>query len=215
MKIKKVLRQIISFGMEDILNVDDNKKANPNAVIAGDPVHRIEVTNGLFPLSDQEKKGLFQFYVDGNSMSPCNINSGDNLLALKIDSNTYQVQKGDFLILRVDPSYYQDEIPNYDYKLRRVIMPIKKEWTEEDIINKLKESDGEEQIWLYHYQKNLRKKYKKAKRHYTDCDLVLSCTYRNGLLDYSFHRLESIAYKVEKVIKKKNKLTYIDASKIA
>lgn len=205
MKVNNTLKQILNFGMADILNVDESQKAPRYMVIAGDPVHRVDFSNKLLKLTEEEKQGWEQFVIDGNSMSPLGLESGDNLLASSISPATYTITEGDFLLLAVDPHYYSGEKPNYTYKLRQAIMRIEASWDEDEIIRRMKTDDSQEEIWLTSYQKRLREKYQKARRHYPNGDLILSATYRNGRLDYSFHSVDYIRYRVEVVIHKQGR----------
>lgn len=212
--MRDLIKQIMCLGMADILNKQE-KMASRNTVIAGDPAHSTEKYNSLFELQDVDMGGLKQFQVDGNSMSPCEIENGDNVLAEKIDYNNYTVNRGDFLIIKVDPTYYVNEKPNYYYKLRRAIMLVDKNWDENNIIDKLKSVEGGELIWLGSYQKKLKEKYNKARNHYRDCDLVLSCTFKNGVMSYSFHRKEYIEYKVVTIIKNNKNHDLVNVKSIA
>lgn len=201
MKVNNIVKEILNFGMADILNVDDSQNAPSYMVIAGDPVHRVDFSNKLITLSEKEKNSLAQFVIDGNSMSPLGLENGDNLLASSI-RQSYNIKEGDFLLLEVDPNYYDGEKPNYKLKLRHAIMCVDASWDENEIIEKMKAKDTQEEIWLSSYQKRLREKYQKARAHYQNCDLILSATYHNGRLDYSFHRVDYIRYRVEVVIHK-------------
>ncbi|WP_297644383.1 hypothetical protein [uncultured Bacteroides sp.] len=189
--------------MADILNVDDGQRAPHYMVIAGDPVHRVDFSNKLLELTDEEKGNREQFVIDGNSMSPLGLESGDNLLVSLIEPS--QITEGDFLLLEVDPDYYSGEKPNYDLKLRQAIMLVKSSWDEDEIIERMKSKDSQEEIWLTSYQKRLREKYQKVRAHYKNCDLILSATYRHGRLDYSFHNVDYICYRVEVVIHKQDR----------
>ena len=203
MKVNSTLKQILNFGMDDILNVDEGQKAPHYMVIAGDPVHHVDFSNKLLELTAEEKGEREQFVIDGNSMSPLGLESGDNLLVSSIVSS--QIKEGDFLLLEVDPNYYNNEKPNYDLKLRQAIMLVDASWDEDEIIARMKSNDSQEEIWLTSYQKRLREKYQKARAHYKNCDLILSATYRHGRLDYSFHNVDYIRYRVEVVIHKQGR----------
>lgn len=84
-----------------------------------------------------------------------------------------------------------------------------------DIIDKLKSVEGGELIWLGSYQKKLKEKYNKTRNHYRDCDLVLSCTFKNGVMSYSFHRKEYIEYKVVTIIKNNKNHDLVNVKSIA
>ena len=68
-------------------------------------------------------------------------------------------------------------------------------------MNRLKQMDSQAEIWLKSYRNCLHEKYLKAKRHYNTGRLVLSTTYKNGTLRYSFHRIDFVKYKVEAIVK--------------
>lgn len=67
----------------------------------------------------------------------------------------------------------------------------------DSIIRKLKEMDDHPEIWLSECQENLRAKLAKARSVYPDAKLVLSCTYKNGDLQYSFHKKDAVEYVTE------------------
>lgn len=194
-------RQLVNFGMADILNEEQVTKAPDCCVVAGDPasgsISNASPINTGVTLSENKR----QFVVCGNSMSPRNIDDGDNLIVSLINPLRDPINEGDYLVVKVDPTYYEKEKPLFEYKLRCAIMVIEDGWTEDQIIEKLKEMDSQPEIWLGMYQRNLRKKFRKARRHYSDGELMLSCTYKNGILRYSFHKLDFIKYKADELIK--------------
>lgn len=134
--MKKVLRQIIGFGMADILNRDNKGKADDCCVVAGDPVSHVNNVTGLVDVKDiQLSDGLKQFVTCGNSMSPKDIDDGDNLIGRRFEMGADKTNEGDFLILKVDPNYYDGETPNYLHKVRCAIMTVPKDWSAEMIID--------------------------------------------------------------------------------
>lgn len=214
--MNEVLRQILDFGMADILNEDNDGKADDCCVAAGDPVSEVNDCTGLIDINNNHfSDGLKQFVTCGNSMSPKDIDDGDNLLGRKFDMGADRINEGDFLILKVDPNYYSGETPNYLHKLRCAIMTVPKDWSEQMIIDKMKEMDSQPEIWLRSYQKGLRTKLDKARRHYKNTDLILSCTYKNGRLCYSFHDLRFVEYKVIAQIKRDNPEKIVNLLKAA
>lgn len=199
--MNEFFRQLVNFGMADILNGEQLRKAPEHCVVAGDPAS--STVSCLSPISIEASvgEGKRQFVVCGNSMSPRNIDDGDNLIASPINAGNDLISAGDFLVVRVDPTYYEGETPLFDYKLRCAIMVVEDGWSDDDIIEKLKDMDSQPEIWLGMYQKNLREKFRKARRHYPTGKLMLSCTYKNGILRYSFHRLDFIEYRADELVK--------------
>ena len=202
--MNEFFRQLLNFGMADILNEEKVTKASDSCVVAGDPASGSVNDVSLINMGVTLDKNKRQFVVCGNSMSPRNIDDGDNLIVSLINPLLDQINEGDFLVVNVDPTYYEKEKPLFDYKLRCAIMVIEDGWSEEQIIEKLKEKDSQPEIWLGMYQRNLREKFRKARRHYPDGKLMLSCTYKSGLLCYSFHKLDFIKYRAEELIKPDN-----------
>lgn len=199
--MNEVVRQLLNFGMADIFNESEASKVESYLVAAGDPASSMTHYDHLIELKDSVRMGRRQFAVCGNSMSPLGIDDGDNILANDFNTNTGDIREGDFLIVKVDPTYYEGERPNYEYKLRCAIMIVEESWTEEMIVNRLKQMDSQAEIWLKSYRNCLHEKYLKAKKHYNTGRLVLSTTYKNGTLRYSFHRMDFVKYKVEAIVK--------------
>lgn len=199
--MNEFVRQLLNFGMADILNENEAPKVESYLVAAGDPASSMPHYDHLIELEDSVRKGRKQFAVCGNSMSPLGIDDGDNVLANDFNTNNGDIREGDFLIVEVDPTYYEGERPNFEYKLRCAIMVVEESWSEEMIVNRLKQMDSQAEIWLKSYRNCLHEKYVKAKRHYNTGRLVLSATYKNGTLRYSFHRIDFVKYKAEAIVK--------------
>ena len=136
--MNEVVRQLLNFGMADIFNESEASKVESYLVAAGDPASSMTHYDHLIELKDSVRMGRRQFAVCGNSMSPLGIDDGDNILANDFNTNTGDIREGDFLIVKVDPTYYEGERPNYEYKLRCAIMIVEESWTEEMIVNRLK-----------------------------------------------------------------------------
>ena len=181
--------------------VDDTNgrqvKAAPNMVAAGDPANNLDDDGRLIKLEKQLPEGYMQFIVCGISMTPKGIDDGDNLICRQIVNHDFLVKKGSFLIIKVDPSYYNGECPVYDYKLRYAIMDIESGKQADSIIGELKNMDDHPEIWLPECQANLRTKLSKARNVYPNDKLVLSCTYKNGDLQYSFHKKDAVEFIAE------------------
>lgn len=163
-------------------------------VAAGDPANNLDDDGRLIRLDKPLPDGYVQFVVCGISMTPKGIDDGDNLICSPVDKASFFVKEGMFLIIKVDPDYYKDETPVYDYKLRCAIMAIEPGEQADAIIEKVKDIDSHPEIWLTKYQDNLRTKLNKARNVYPDAELVLSCTYKNGDLQYSFHKKDAVEY---------------------
>ena len=207
--MKNWIRQILEFGMADLFNDKPTGMASEDVVCAGDPANSPESGNGLLKLNPEIVGNKIQKRVDGYSQSPRGIDDGDNILMSPIDATKDPVREGDFLIVKVDPDYYEDEKPRFKYKMRCAIMIIEEDWTEDDIINRLKTMDSQPEIWLGYFQKNLRRKFQKARGHYPTGRLMLSTTYKNGVLQYSFHKPEFIIYRADVLIKEDDPDTLI------
>jgi predicted nucleic acid-binding Zn ribbon protein len=166
-------------------------------VAAGDPTNNIDDDGRLIRLDKQLPDGYMQFVVCGTSMAPKGIDDGDNLVCKPVNSHDFLIKKGMFLIIKVDPNYYKEEVPIYDYKLRCAIMDVECGEKAGDIIMKMKDMDDCPEIWLPECQENLRKKMAKARSVYPLDKLVLSCTYKQGDLQYSFHKKDAVEFIAE------------------
>lgn len=195
------LRQLLNFGMADILNDEATPEMIDYLVTAGDPASSALCCDYLVKLDESLLENKKQFIICGNSMSPLGIDDGANVIASPFMSDTDIVNEDDFLIVEVDPDYYENERPNFKYKMRCAIMVVEDTWSKDDIINRLKSMDSQVEIWLSSNKKDLYKKYEKAKFHYQTGRLVLSKTYKNGKLRYSFHKLDFVRYKAVKMVK--------------
>lgn len=199
--MKEFVRQLLNFGMADILNEEEAPKVESYLVAAGDPASSTPHYDHLIEIEKEKKEGRSQFAVCGNSMSPLGIDDGDNILANPFTPARDSIKEGDFLIVKVDPNYYEGERPNFEYKMRCAIMEVEESWTEQMIISKLKQMNSQSEIWLKSSQKCLHEKFVKAKRHYGTGKLVLSSTYKNGSLRYSFHKIDYVEFMATALIK--------------
>lgn len=194
------LKERLNKWLKAYNNADDaNIKAPSYLVAAGDPAQNVVADGKLVPLDEEELEGnRKQFLVCGISMTPKDIDDGDRLICCPVLKNEdKQFKEGWFLVIKVDPKYYPDEYPIFEYKLRCSIAPIRKGMQVDEIINLLKSMDSQPEIWLEEYQKILREKLEKARRVYPDDSLILSCTYKNGDLRYSFHQVDAVEYIAE------------------
>lgn len=176
-------------------------KAAPYMVTAGDPANDLIDDGRLIHLNQKLPDGKMQFVVCGISMTPRGIEDGDNLIGRPI-GDRQGIKEGQMLIIKVDPKYYPTEKPVYDYKLRCAIMAVDTGMDADAIIEQLKGKDSQPEIWLQENQDNLRAKLEKARSIYPTDKLMLSCTYREGKLCYSFHKIDAVEYIAETRIRR-------------
>ena len=133
--------------------------------------------------------------VLGNSMSPMDICNGDYLLSVPYHAND-NIVKGTYLVIAVDKDYYRRfkfEEAIFDMKLRRSLLKVEPGRSLDQIISDLKDTNHEE-IFLPKNQEMLAEKYSSARKAYPADELMLSTTYKNGSLRYSFHPIRLIRY---------------------
>ncbi len=195
----RIVEQVLTFGMADtfanIGKVDDGIIR----VAAGDPALPIQNSTPEYEVPDSfevdgksYKKADFDSYlVTGNSMSPRGIKNGDFLLVKRNEEAVYN--PGDYLIIKVDLDYYKNFNPKtvtYDYKLRKALLKVDSQMTVGDIVRTLKTTHFE--LNIEEYQKKMEGKFNKARLAYPDEELMLSITYHDGHLCYSFHPVRLI-----------------------
>lgn len=126
--------------------------------------------------------------VLGNSMSPREINNGDLIFAKPYTADA-DIKEGLLLIIEVDKDYYKEykhEEVYFEYKLRRSLIRVRRNMNLQDIVDKLKDIDHED-ILLPRNMENLSEKFELARRAYPTEELILSTTYKNGVMKYSLH----------------------------
>lgn len=139
--------------------------------------------------------------VDGYSMSLEDINNGDVLLCKPVNCNERKsIGSGKYIIIKVDPDYYvyKKKTLSFQRKLRKTLMKVASNIDIETLIQELKKID--DSVLLTENEKNLRKKFKEIKSYYKKEDLMLSLTYREGSLRYSFHPVSLIESVAEYVL---------------
>lgn len=194
-----ILEQVMTLGHVRLFRNIGKEDDCITRVAAGDPALPISARNHHYDIPETfnvEGKTLRgadydKYLVMGNSMLPKGIHNGNYLLVKKNEENTYQM--GDFLIIRVDNDYYKKYNPQtviYDYKLRMALMRISANMSAAQIIEELKYTHFE--INIESNQKYMSGKYKKARQAYPNEELVLSTTYHDGRLCYSFHPMQLI-----------------------
>lgn len=207
--------QIYTFGMyRQIKNVREEsrkKTLSQNVVAAGDPAQ--EGYNGetetVLPETvsfDGKELNLNDFAiwtVDGYSMSPEDINNGDVLLCHPIASGLRgNIGYGKYVVIDVDPDYYafKKKTLSFQKKLRKTLMKVSPDMDVETLMCELKKVD--DSVLLPENKKRLREKFKEIKSYYKNEELMLSLTYRDGELRYSFHPVSLIAFVADYVLSK-------------
>lgn len=198
---KYILEQILTLGQSDFFRTVGRRETDILRVAAGDP---------SLPISQPEKdvkipdtivvdeheinvKDYTLYEVSGNSMSPKDIKDGNSLL---VKESIEGYKGGDFIIVSVDKEYYKKYNPKtalYDFKLRYAIMEVSPTMTTANIISSIRDRHFE--IVLEKNQRKLENKYGKARKAYPNDQLMLSTTYHDGVLCYSFHPIKLIVGK--------------------
>lgn len=206
-RIIRVLRHIYTMGVADELD-RLIVKSEGDRVAAGDPAqyghlqecklelpHYIKTSTGSIDTS-----GFKSFVVDGFSMLPEGISNGDVLLCTPVSIEKENVQGDLFVVIKVDEDYYKSKGKSlkFDYKLRKTLLHVSANEKVENIIENLQKFNDD--ILLPENQKNLRNKYEESTSYYKQ-DLMLSITYREGALRYSFHPLNLIEYQTVYVLR--------------
>mgnify|MGYP001106880380 CR=1 FL=1 len=182
-------------------NEDNYEKDGIDIVAAGDPAQdghkRVNKTNIPQELLLGETKidtnDFCKYIVDGYSMSPEDIDNGDILLCKPLsDFTTEDITSNHYVIINVDKEYYKAKNKSLKFKtkLRKTKMIVPAGMAFDDLVVSLKDID--DSILLSENQKRLKKKFNETKSFYKDRELILSITYRDGSLRYSFHPKELI-----------------------
>lgn len=191
--LKNILGHVLSMGQTDFFrSIGNDDTTDTKIVAAGDPALPIRQTISSnakgFDLSDYEDidtRRYEKFMVTGNSMLPKGIKDGDCLF---VESCPDGYHSGDFIIVSVDKEYYRKYNPKhpiYNYKLRYALYEVNPTFSVSDIIDSIK--DFHYEIYLKENQEQLVKKWNKARTAYPYEPLMLSTTYHDGELRYSFH----------------------------
>lgn len=206
-RVISVLRHIYTMGMAEEL---DRLIVNPNGecVAAGDPAQyghlqacKLELPNFIRTSTECINTSDYKsFVVDGFSMLPEGISNGDVLLCTAVSSEKKDVQKEVFSVIKVDEDYYKAKGKSlkFDYKLRKTLLYISANETVENIIENLQKFNDD--ILLPDNQDKLKEKYNESTSYYKQ-DLMLSITYKKGVLCYSFHPLYLIEYQTVYVLR--------------
>lgn len=207
--------QLYTFGMYNQLKraKEEGRKKTlaRNIVAAGDPTQEEHKKEKELTLPETVSyKGLdiscneFETWVvDGYSMSPEDINNGDVLLCKPVyDTERENLGYGKYIVINVDPQYYAFKKKDlcFQKKLRKALMKVAPDTDIETLIDKLKQID--DSVLLSDNEKCLREKYKDIKSFYKEEELMLSLTYRDGALRYSFHPISLITSVAEYALSK-------------
>ncbi len=149
------------------------------------------------------------FMVIGESMAQEYIHTEDILLSKKCDYRG--LNKGDLIILEVDPTLFSQFVVGgcvFGYKLRRFIMIVNLNESEQSLYERLCEEDidtkfSESSRRIFH------EKYEKAKgdiKGEERTKVLLSVTYTKNGKDYSFHAVRNLYAIVEDVLRKQDGL---------
>lgn len=177
--------------------------AAANQVAAGDPANSLYNTDVSIKAIDKITKidpaDYMTLVVDGWSMYPEGISDGDILLCEEVNKETeMNLENGKYVIIEVDKAYYRhmNKIAKYDLKLRKTVCKVAPHTTFEKLLIDLAAVD--DSILLKENQILLKKKYEETYRFYNhdhNCrEMMLSITYDEGRLRYSFHPTDSIKY---------------------
>lgn len=195
------LNNLIARWLVDSNFKDELPESQFRLVAAGDPtkiapINEIrEILPQKFGIGPNENSisDYHVFQVSGNSMHPLGIENGDLLLTKEIHG-TEDLHTGDFLVIAVDESVNTEKTLVYDFKLRQFLLSTKGEDVN-TLIDRLKAISPE--MNLEKYQNRLKEKYQKAIKRYPNRELVVSITYKEGTIDYSFHSSEFVRYRAE------------------
>ncbi len=191
---------------------DKNWHASSCSVAAGDPAYGSQTSDGQGPLPPFVKIGdeqvetarYMNLVVDGSSMSPERISNGDVLLCTKIGATERErLEYGKHVIVRTDADYYRkkNKPVKFDYKLRRTICVVEAQETYENLLERLIRDNLEDSVVLECNQKALKEKFSESRKYYDYSEsMMLSATYRDGEIRYSFHPASLIEFRADYVV---------------
>ena len=194
--------------------IDDNWCAPDNHVAAGDPAHG-GMTSDIpadFPAAFDingtavKTKDYEEFVVVGSSMVPKDISNGMVLLCSPIsDGERNNIGSGKYLIVKVDTDYYRNKNKkaSFKFKLRRSLADVPENPNFDAFLEQLKET--EDSLLKESNQKALKKKFDEVYKYYPlDRPMVLSVTYRDGKIRYSFHPKDLVEFEAKYLVAKGN-----------
>ena len=210
--MKSKFKDIISNLIGPKSWVDENWCAPDNHVAAGDPAHGGMASNlpADFPakfhldgneiITDEYKT----FVVDGSSMAAEDISNGMVLLCKKTDAaHQNSLGTGKYLIVRIDPEYYdnKDKKVNFKHKLRRSLASVPQNPDPIQFLTDLKRNV--DSLLIAKNQEAFKKKFDEVYGFYDKSEpMILSVTYRDGHVRYSFHPKKLVEYVAEYVVAK-------------
>ncbi|MDE6552625.1 MAG: hypothetical protein K2K98_06675 [Muribaculaceae bacterium] len=189
--------------------------APANSVAAGDPAHGVQTSRDsdclppVINIGNEPVKtyDFHQFNVDGSSMSPERISNGDTLLCSMVSQEERDsLPSGLYVIVKADKDYYarKHKHVRFDHKLRRTVTRVRKQESFEQLVARLESENIEDSVLLDCNKKALKEKFEESHRYYEDFDsMMLSVTYREGQIRYSFHPSSLIEYKAIYVVSPK------------
>lgn len=221
--IVKILQNMFLMGLTEESNqpLIDADKENFIRVAAGDPAqdaYSKGLEQYLPPIlklvDNKEVKSIDYkaFIIDGFSMSPENIDNKDILLCKEVSWDEQQdFIPEKFVIIEVDKEYYKFKKKElrFRYKLRKTLFFVPSGWSDKELIDELKKTNDD--ILLSVNQKKLKEKLRETREYkeYQNSNLVLSTTYRDGRLRYSFHPIEYIKYVGDYCVRNNEKKDWI------
>ncbi len=214
LKLNKLLRNILYFGFVPESHVERKSHDGIYRVAAGDPTKGVRILNGMGNLPEKlkcddeiiEVLNYTVFEVYGSSMAPEGISDGDRLLSVPVKEIS-EITSRSFIIIKTDEKYYdwKKRELKFEYKLRYSLTKLPISLTVDSLIEELKTKTNS--ILLPENEENLRAKFKDAHDFYDNkgiTELMLSVTYREGVLRYSFHPTSLVKYKAIYVLKCNN-----------
>lgn len=208
--MKSRFKDILSYIFGPKSWVDENWHAPDNHVAAGDPAHGGMASN--LPTDFPEKFNFDgteiitdeyeTFVVDGSSMAAEDISNGMVLLCKKTDAADIQtIGIGKYLIVKIDSEYYKhkDKKVNFKHKLRRSVADVPQNPDQNQFLDALKRNV--DSLLIAKNQEAFKKKFEDTYSFYDkEESMILSITYRDGHVRYSFHPKRLVEYVAEYVV---------------
>lgn len=169
-------------------------------IAAGNPTKSV----GLIDKKVEFEPGTqrMQLIVAGDSMSPRGIYAGDRITcAAIVDPLKEDIHRGTFISISVDEEYYRSnhKKSRFKYKLRCAICKIEGGLNYDEMLDVVREKEPAV-YYIEEYRQEMERKFEEARKFYgINEPLMLSITYKEGNMHYSFHPVRLIRGKVEKV----------------
>ncbi|MDE7181316.1 MAG: S24 family peptidase [Muribaculaceae bacterium] len=211
-QIRQLLRRLSSFlAGNGKMWVADYGEAPEYFVAAGNPVGI--VSNRALSVStdspeaagpDVYNKHPYELTVSGNSMQPKGISDGDRITCTPVSTDSVaNIGQGEFIVIKVDKDFYaaRRQTARFAHKLRRVVCNIGDVADFEEMYDTVQRID--DSVLLDHNKSDLKKKFEETREFYGDSEpLMLSTTYKEGSLRYSFHPVRFVEATATKVLPK-------------